>query len=137
MASAERELAASQERFVEAEKKKNELVSKLDASTRTLREKTAIEQELKTRVETLTAEIGRLQVFEVAFSMMKDGIDLIHGLDAKNARARRAIDTSRDSKSSSKASSPSSSSGSRALAGSSGSKNFKKGRRSNPQVKAK
>eukprot|EP00946_MAST-07B_sp_MAST-7B-sp1_P002775 g2775.t1 len=137
MASAQRELAASQERFVEAEKKKNELVSKLDASTRTLREKTAIEQELKTRVETLTAEVGRLQVFEVAFSMMKDGIDLIHDLDAKNTHARRPVDTPRDSKSSSKASSPSFSSGSKAHAGSSGPKNFKKGRRSNPQAKAK
>jgi hypothetical protein len=132
MASAQRELAAAQERCVAAEKESKQLAAKLDSSTRTLREKSAVQQELQTRVESMNAELRRLQVFEVAFGMMKDGIDLIRGT---TDGVQPGLSASNDSKSASPLPSSSSSSGKQSR--SSGSRSSKKGRRSNNQAKVK
>lgn len=137
MATAQRELASVQERFVATENVNKELASELEVSMHTLREKVTLVEELNKRVESMKAELSRLQVFEMAFSMMKDGIDLIQGLGGNSGGAGHSLGGAKDSKRTSPPKSSSSASGKQP--GLSGSRNSKKNklRRSNNNSKTK
>ena len=75
--ASQRELAAAQERYIAIQKKNKDLESKIEDITQSLSQKETAEQELLSHIESLNIEVERLQVFEVAFGMMQEGIDLI------------------------------------------------------------